>query len=367
MILLRVQCHCHLKGELTISLIRLSYLQLQNNNNNNNDSHVDLEQSQSSNSITQQTTEIMTSTETVCISKSDFHSTALVRDVIQKTQFVESSREKVEETSSSSSSAANTTQKSYITSMNVKFSRESYGNSLERDDYDDAIEGYKNRVSKAAKSDLPKVNINERRDLFEIQQKEDKQNSSNNSTTTATAAISESISVNIKDRISAFNQNLQNSSAKSPPKEVEIPTSTKLKDRLMSLNQIVSPTVEPETDISRSMSSQFKQLELKSNNDDEKPNDDVNTPSTNEKPISHPYVTDLNQPNMNSAGMAMSNTVDDDHESADMESSVSCSQERHQISFLPLKLDNAMSSFANKFKKPSEIFNFIQSNLMDGN
>lgn len=272
-----------------------------------------------------------------------------MRDVIQKTQLVENSREKTQELAS--------TQKTYIKTMNVKFSRESTGN---RDDYDDAIEGYMNRISKAVKSDLPKVNINERRDVFEMQKDEQQKNSSNSSTT----VITESISINIKDRISAFNQNLQNSTVKSPPKEVDIPTSTKLKDRLMSLNQVLSPEAE-ESDNCR-LSSQFNMMELKSNVD-EKPNDELSTP-TNEKSISQLYESELSrQQNVSDSKVVESNKSEDDGESADMESSVSLSEGTRHISFLPLKLDNAMASFANNLKKPNGIFNFIQSNLMDGN
>lgn len=290
--------------------------------------------------------------------KSEFQmdSTALVRDVIQKTQ-VDNSREKIEDKSPMN--------KSYTTSVNLKFTRETFGNSQERDGYDDAIEGYKNRVSKAAKSDLPKVNINERRDLFE---KEEKQNSNNSNT--ITAAISESININIKDRISAFNQNLSNSAAKSPPKEVEIPTSTKLKDRLMSLNQLLSPTIESEQDISRGLSSQFSRMDLAELNPNvfelpvDKPNL-IDDERTNENSSSQPYVTDVNPQQIHDGIKEEVKLKSEDLECADMESSVSCSEERQKLSFLVL--NDAMSSIANKLKKPNGIFNFIQSNLMDGN
>lgn len=38
--------------------------------------------------------------------------------------------------------------------------------------YDDAIEDYKTRVSQAAKLDLPKIDINKKRELFEQQQQQ---------------------------------------------------------------------------------------------------------------------------------------------------------------------------------------------------
>lgn len=120
--------------------------------------------------------------------------------------------------------------------------------------YDDAIEDYKNRVSKAAMLDLPKVDIHKRRELFEKEQKED----SNLSTSSAASKLGTEI-VSIKDRISSLRNNLATSTvAAAPPKKVELPTTTKLKDRLSSLHQLSSPVDEPKRN---PLDTQFKNVQ----------------------------------------------------------------------------------------------------------
>lgn len=126
--------------------------------------------------------------------------------------------------------------------------------SRERDyTYDDAIEDYKTRVSKTSvtKLDLPKVDINKRRELFEKEENlnNNNNNSNNNLSTSAAAAKLGTEIVSIKDRISSLRSNLGTSAvsttaASPPPKKLEVPVSTKLKDRLSSLHQQVasSPT-----------------------------------------------------------------------------------------------------------------------------
>lgn len=51
--------------------------------------------------------------------------------------------------------------------------------------YDDAIEDYKTRVSQAAKLDLPKIDLNKRRELFEQQSTQAKDDESSNISTAA--------------------------------------------------------------------------------------------------------------------------------------------------------------------------------------
>lgn len=112
--------------------------------------------------------------------------------------------------------------------------------SRERDSYDDAIEDYKNRVSKAVKLDLPKVDINKRRELFE---KEPRDDASSVSPSAPDSKLGSEI-VSIKDRISSLRSNLAASTVSAPAKKLELPTTTKLKDRLSSLQQLASPVDE---------------------------------------------------------------------------------------------------------------------------
>lgn len=187
----------------------------------------------------------------------NFHSTALIKDVIHKKPTVQ--REVQEKSEVEERVTANLTS-SYTMSSSAKTAttktiRTSF-DSRERDySYDDAIEDYKTRVSKATKLDLPKVDIHKRRELFE---KESKEEASNMSTSAAATKLGTEIG-SIKDRISSLRSNLATSSiATAPPKKVELPTSTKLKDRLSSLHQLASPVDEPKRN---PIDAQFKNVQ----------------------------------------------------------------------------------------------------------
>lgn len=170
--------------------------------------------------------------------RGNFHSTALIKDVIHKKPAMH--REVHEKSEVKEQVTAVDLTSSTYTKPTARSVRSSL-DSRERDyTYDDAIEVYKNRVSKAAKLDLPKVDILKRRELFEKEQKED----SNMSTSTAASKLGTDI-VSIKDRISSLRSNLASSIVSAPPKKVELPTATKLKDRLSSLHQLSSPVDEP--------------------------------------------------------------------------------------------------------------------------
>lgn len=169
----------------------------------------------------------------------NLHSTALIKDVIHKkpasSTWGMQAKSEVEE---------RVTAENYKTSTSAKTSvsktiRTSF-DSRERDSYDDAIEDYKNRVSKAVKLDLPKVDITKRRELFEKESKDDTSNVSSNA---LDSSLGSEI-VSIKDRISSLRSNLAASTVPAPPKKLELPTNTKLKDRLSSLQQLSSPVDE---------------------------------------------------------------------------------------------------------------------------
>jgi 23S rRNA pseudoU1915 N3-methylase RlmH len=133
--------------------------------------------------------------------------------------------------------------------------------SRERDyTYDDAIEDYKTRVSQAAKLDLPKVDINKRRELFE--QAQQQQDESANICTAATKLGTEIVS--IKDRISSLRSNLVTngtaSNATTPPKKVDLAVSTTLKDRLSSLHQQVSSPIDETSKSQRMLDTPFKNV-----------------------------------------------------------------------------------------------------------
>lgn len=173
------------------------------------------------------------------LNNNNLHSTALIKDVIHKkpasSTWGMQAKSEVEErvtaeTYKISTSAKTTVSKTFRTSFD----------SRERDSYDDAIEDYKNRVSKAVKLDLPKVDITKRRELFE---KESKEDTSNVGSSALDSSLGSEI-VSIKDRISSLRSNLAASTVTAPPKKLELPTNTKLKDRLSSLQQLSSPVDE---------------------------------------------------------------------------------------------------------------------------
>lgn len=189
-----------------------------------------------------------------------FHSTALVKDVIQKSPSMH--REILCEKSEVDQQLdVDLTTKSYTMSVSAKTTRTSFVDARERDGYDDAIEDYKNRVSKAVKLDLPKVDISKRRELFEQQRGDDKQQQ-DTSTSSAASKLGTEI-VSIKDRISSLRSNLATAtvtaSTTTPPKKVDLPTSTKLKDRLSSYHhQLASPVDEPKRN---PLETQFKNVQ----------------------------------------------------------------------------------------------------------
>lgn len=191
----------------------------------------------------------------------NFHSTALIKDVIHKKPAHREVQEKTEVEERVTAEVVNNTYSMSVskTATTTKTLRSSF-DSRERDyTYDDAIEDYKVRVSKASKIDLPKVDIHKRRELFEKEQKEDV--NSNNNTTTVTSAASKlgTEIVSIKDRISSLRSNLAATTiTTAPSKKVELPTSTKLKDRLSSLHQVASPVEEPKRN---PLDTQFKNVQ----------------------------------------------------------------------------------------------------------
>lgn len=197
-------------------------------------------------------------------SNSDFHSTALIKDIIHKkpretaTAAVKEMQimhpEEVQKKTEIDERMTNDlTNNTYMMSISAKTSTTSTTTKIkalqsfesrERDyTYDDAIEDYKTRVSKTTKLDLPKVDINKRRELFEQQKSID--DSSNISTSAAAAKLGTEI-VSIKDRISSLRSNIVTSAVTTTatPKKIEVPVSTKLKDRLSSLHQQVSSPVD---------------------------------------------------------------------------------------------------------------------------
>lgn len=238
----------------------------------------------------------------------------------------------------------------------------------ERDGYDDAIEDYKNRVSKAAKLDLPKVDIHKRRELFEKEQKEEVVN-----TSTAASKLGTEI-VSIKDRISSLRSNLATSTVSAaPPKKVELPTTTKLKDRLSSLQQVTSPVDEPKKN---PLDTQFKNVqEVKNEFEMKAKSDDNESLGSTDREDSGIQTTDVScavsqadeqtehieefQAKLESLNLESK----DEPEPVDDESSVSCSDDDQTHSVLVLNLGEA----TNKAPKPSNdaILEFIQSNFID--
>lgn len=136
--------------------------------------------------------------------------------------------------------------------------------SRERDyTYDDAIEDYKTRVSHAAKLDLPKVDINKRRELFE--QPQISQNDESVNICTAATKLGTEI-VSIKDRISSLrcnlvtNSNVPSNTTTPPKKVVDLAVSTTLKDRLSSLHQQISSPVDETSKNQRILDTPFKNV-----------------------------------------------------------------------------------------------------------
>lgn len=173
------------------------------------------------------------------LNNNNFHSTALIKDVIHKKP-----ASSLREMQAKSEVEERVTAETYKTSASAKTTitktiRSSF-DSRERDSYDDAIEDYKNRVSKAVKLDLPKVDITKRRELFEKEAKDDISNVGPNA---LDSKLGSEI-VSIKDRISSLRSNLAASTVSAPPKKLELPTNTKLRDRLSSLQQLSSPVDE---------------------------------------------------------------------------------------------------------------------------
>jgi hypothetical protein len=311
------------------------------------------------------------------------------------------------------------TTKSYTMSVSAKTTRTSFVDARERDGYDDAIEDYKNRVSKAVKLDLPKVDISKRRELFE-QQKDDK---SDNTTSSAASKLGTEI-VSIKDRISSLRSNLATSTvtASTPPKKVDLPTSTKLKDRLSNYHQLASPVDEPKRnpletqfknvqDVKNELEKQQNQqsqilqvnhhnVHLKSNDDNESlestdredsgiQTQDVSCSQSQADEQQEQQMKDLQQviqqkliiveddskpENVNNSNMTSTivnnNNNNDEVEGEDNESSVSCSEDDQTHSVLVLNINNNDAKNTNNInnmpKTSNEaIFNFIQNNLID--
>lgn len=167
----------------------------------------------------------------------NFHS-VFIKDVIKKTPGAEPwdiQAESEVKRMTSETFTNSTSPKTIVT----KTSRSSFDR---QDSYDDAIEGYKSRVSKSVILDLPKVDIMKRRELFE---KEQKDNASGTNTSFSATKLGSEI-VSIKDRISSLRSNLSTPTVTATlPKKLEMPTAIKLEDRLSSLQQIASPVDEP--------------------------------------------------------------------------------------------------------------------------
>lgn len=335
---------------------------------------------------------------------SNFHSTALIKDVIHKkpaAQWDVQVKTEVDVDVYTMSVASKTTAKPI---------RQSFESREREYSYDDAIEDYKTRVSKAAMLDLPKVDIHKRRELFE--QKED----TNSMSTSSAASKLGSEIVSIKDRISSLRSNLATSTVTAaPPKKVELPTTTKLKDRLSSLHQVSSPVDEPKRN---PIEAQFKnvqevknEFELKQQQQAEHQNHNGNAhvklsvnddneslestdredsgiqttdvscsvsqadEQTDQQLDEFPQVirekfTKLNVSEAVKEAVTVEALKDDDAEmeTVDDESSVSCSEDDQTQSVLVLNLDIATNkSNGQDVKTPSNdaILDFIQCNLLD--
>ena len=335
----------------------------------------------------------------------NFHSTALIKDVIHKKPAaahweVQGKSEVVERVSTETYTAKTTVTKTMRSSFDAR----------ERDyTYDDAIEDYKTRVSMAVKLDLPKVDINKRRELFEREQKEDV---SNASTSSAATKLGSEI-VSIKDRISSLRSNLATSTVTAaPPKKVDLPTTTKLKDRLSSLHQLASPVDEPKRN---PIETQFKNVQEVKNEFEVKQqqqtvenhsnnvhvklsaSDDNESLESTDREDSGIQTTDVScsvsqadeqtdhidefqqviQEKITNLSVNKKETesrVDAAQEEADMEalddeSSVSCSDEDQTQSVMVLNISGPTNELADKSPKtPNEaMLGFIQFHLIDDN
>lgn len=335
---------------------------------------------------------------------SNFHSTALIKDVIHKKPAAQ--RDVQEKTEVD----VDVLTMSVVAKPSAKPMRPSF-ESRERDyTYDDAIEDYKTRVSKSAMLDLPKVNINKRRELFEKESQDD----CNTSSVSSAASKLGSEIVSIKDRISSLRSTSTVNAA--PAKKVELPTTTKLKDRLSSLHQVSSPVDELKRN---PIETQFKnvqeakhEFELKQQQQTEHQNhngnahvklsvnDDNESLESTDREDSGIQTTDVSssvsqadeqqadqqldefpqvmQENFStsSVGEAAKAPVtvealkDDDVEMDDDESSVSCSEKDQTQSVLVLTIDDTINKTKDHDSKPSSndaaaILDFIQCNLLD--
>lgn len=181
-------------------------------------------------------------------SHNNLHSTALIKDVIHKKPVIMQSQEVVVKTEISDVMTAKVASSIYTMSTSTTSTKSSTKTISNDYTYDDAIEDYKSRVSRAsnpvqqpfstnsmvAKLDVPKVDLWKRRELFEIQS--DSSTSINNSGNTKLSGEITSI----KDRISSLKSNLVTQTAPMAPRKVELATTTKLKDRLSSLQSSVN-------------------------------------------------------------------------------------------------------------------------------
>lgn len=316
-----------------------------------------------------------------------FHSTALIKDVIHKkpasSPWEMQAKSEVEE---------RVTAETYKTSAKPaikKTIRPSF-DSRERDSYDDAIEDYKNRVSKAVKLDLPKVDITKRRELFE---KETKGDISNVVPSALDSKLGSEI-VSIKDRISSLRSNLAASTVSAPPKKLELPTNTRLRDRLSSLQQVSLPVDEFKKNLN---DVQFKnvlearnEIELKQqtvahhsgkllvNDDNESlestdPEDsgvqttDVSCAVSQADEQVDQHIDEFQQvqdkvSSVPSGHAAFKAPAAQEEAEVDDESSVSCSEDNETRSVLVLTLDGT-NKIAENDRKSTNKVDFIQSDL----
>lgn len=332
---------------------------------------------------------------------SDLHSTALIKDVIHKKSAQQEVTDKAEVPERISAESY-----SVSTVLKTKPFRTSF-ESRERDSYDDAIEDYKSRVSKASKLDLPKVDISKRRELFEKEQKDD----ANNLSTSSAATKLGSEIISIKDRISSLRSNLETSAVNAvPAKKVDLPTTTKLKDRLSSFHQsATSPVDEPKRN---SIDAQFKNVQEVKNEFEMKQqtvaavenhtsapvklstNDDNESLESTDREDSGIQTTDVScavsqadeqtdqqidefQQAMQekisnlsvdeTAAETKIETAKEDSAPVDDESSVSCSDDDQTQSVLVLNLTgtNTLAEKGPQTPNGSAILGFIQCNLFD--
>jgi hypothetical protein len=287
---------------------------------------------------------------------SKFHSTALIKDVIHKKPQSQPLHREVIKSEVEERMTTNLTSNTYTMSVTAKTVRSSF-DARERDGYDDAIEDYKNRV---VKLDLPKVNINKRRELFEKEQKEEVVTTSSVASKLGTEIVS------IKDRISSLRNNLATSTiSAAPPKKVELPTTTKLKDRLSSLQQVSSPVDEPKRN---PIETQFRNIQdVKNEFEMKAKSDDNESLGSTDREDSGIQTTDVScavsqadeQTEHIEEFQEKLEKDEPEPESVDDESSVSCSDD-DSVLVLNLEATNKAA------KAPNDaILEFIQSNLID--